>query len=132
MNSLFSSVEELTPNGEGPISLVLREIHRLLPNEVVDIAIRTGALMQVPSSMRYSEDIRSVVIYGLIKSAEFEEQVRQKAMANAKEKAQKLAVLAGKSIGEVVRIGCSGTESWGIPMRIIPPGKVKASKTVTP
>jgi len=110
---------------ETPRPEVARRLRIALPPnpkqvyELVDVAIRNGALMQISSSVRYSEDIRSVVVYGLVKSAEFEENASQKAMADAKKKAQKMAALAEKSIGDVVKIGCTGIASFGIPMRVM-------------
>ncbi len=87
--------------------------------EVIDKAIRAGALMQTPSSTRYSDDIRSVVVYGLEQSAEVVDRVRKSAMANAKSEAQKSASLAEKSVGKVVKIGCSGSSHFNFPMRVM-------------
>lgn len=87
--------------------------------ELIDTAIRAGALMQIPSSVRYSDDMRSVVVYGLVKSPELESQTREAAMADAKQRAQKLAALAGKKIGDVVNIGCSGSYPEGFPIRVM-------------
>ncbi len=87
--------------------------------EVIDKAIRAGALMQIPSRTSYSDDIRSVVIYGLEQSAEVDERARQAAMNDAKAEAKKLAALAGKSVGDVVTIGCSGSSRFNFPMRVM-------------
>ncbi|MDA3798206.1 MAG: SIMPL domain-containing protein [Kiritimatiellae bacterium] len=87
--------------------------------EVIDKAIRAGALMQTPSSIRYSDDIRSVVIYGLEQSAEVVDRVRKSAMANAKAEAKKSASYAEKSVGKVVKIGCSGSSNFNFPMRFM-------------
>jgi uncharacterized protein YggE len=87
--------------------------------QVIDKAIRAGALMQIPSRTSYSDDIRSVVIYGLEQSADVVERVRKAAMADAKADAEKSAKLAGKKVGDVVSIGCSGPMHWGMPMRVM-------------
>ena len=87
--------------------------------EVIDKGLRAGALMQVPSSIRYSEDIRSVVVYGLEQSSEVLERARKLAMDNARSEADKSAKLAGKKVGEVVTIGCSGSTHWNMPMRVM-------------
>jgi len=87
--------------------------------EVIDLAIRAGAVMQTPSSTSYSDDIRSVVVYGLEQSSEVLDRVRQSAMSNAKAEAKKSASLAGRSIGKVVKIGCSGSSRFNYPMRVM-------------
>jgi uncharacterized protein YggE len=87
--------------------------------ELIDIAIRAGALMEIPSRTRYSEDVRSNVVYGLLKSIDIEKKVSEAALADAKQKAQKLAALAGKKIGDVINIGCSGSCSYDFPIRIM-------------
>jgi uncharacterized protein YggE len=87
--------------------------------EVIDKAIRAGALMQIPSSTRYSDDIRSVVVYGLEQSAEVIDRVRKSAMDDARAEAEKSAELAGKTVGDVVTIGCSGSPHFNYPMRVM-------------
>jgi uncharacterized protein YggE len=87
--------------------------------ELIDTAIRAGALMDIPSSTRYQGDVRSIVMYGLLKTKEIEIEVREAALANAKQEAQKLATLAGKKLGDVSTIGCSGSCSYDFPMRIM-------------
>lgn len=110
---------------ESPRPQVVRRIRiRCKPDpvgiyEVIDKGIRAGALMQIPSTVRYSEDIRSVVVYGLEQSAEILDRVRKQAMADARSEADKSATLAGKTVGDVVTIGCSGSSHWGMPMRVM-------------
>ena len=88
--------------------------------EVIDKAIRAGALMQIPSRSSYSDDIRSVVVYGLEKSTEVVERARRSAMNDARAEAKKSAILAGKSVGDVITIGCTGSSScWNFPMRVM-------------
>ena len=87
--------------------------------EMIDLGIRAGALMQIPSTTSYSDDIRSVVIYGLEHSSEVIERVRRSAMENAKAEAKKLASLAGKTVGDVATIGSPVTSRFGLPMRVM-------------
>ncbi len=87
--------------------------------EVIDKGLRAGALMQIPSRTSYSDDIRSVVVYGLEQSSEVLERVRKAAMDDAKSQADKAAALAGKKAGGVLTIGCSGSTHWNIPMRVM-------------
>lgn len=87
--------------------------------EVIDKAIRAGALMQIPSSTSYSDDIRSVVVYGLEQSTEVIERVRKSAMDDARSEAKKSATLTNKTVGDVVSIGCSGSSHFNFPMRVM-------------
>lgn len=87
--------------------------------EVIDRAIRAGALMQIPSTTSYSDDIRSVVVYGLENSAGVLDRVRRSAMEDAKAEAKDLADLAGKTVGDVVTIGCSGSSHFSFPVRVM-------------
>lgn len=115
-----SDRKEDTPHPE-----IVRRIRIMIdPNpapayELIDIAIRAGALMEIPSRTRYSEDVRSNVVYGLLKSIDVEEKVREAALADAKQKAQKLAALSGKKIGDIINIGCAGSCSYDFPIRIM-------------
>ena len=87
--------------------------------EVIDQAIRAGALMQIPSSTSYSDDIRSVVVYGLEKSKEVVDRVKRSAMEDARVEAKELAGLTGKKVGDVVTIGCAGPSHFRYPVRIM-------------
>ncbi|HNR94416.1 MAG TPA: SIMPL domain-containing protein [Kiritimatiellia bacterium] len=87
--------------------------------ELVDVAIRAGALMQIPSTVHYSGDVRSVVVYGLLDSSGVEAEARDAAMADARKEAQSLAALAGKSLGDVVKVGCGGTFPSGFPVHVM-------------
>jgi uncharacterized protein YggE len=87
--------------------------------EVIDKAIRAGALMQIPSRTSYSDDIRSVVVYGLENSTAVIERVRKAAMLDARKEADKTAKLADKTVGDVVSIGCSGSSHFNFPMRVM-------------
>jgi len=85
----------------------------------VDQGLRAGALMQIPSHTTYSDDIRSVVVYGLEQSSDVLERVRKSAMDHAKAEADQSAALAGKKAGGVVTIGCSGATPWNFPRRVM-------------
>jgi len=78
----------------------------ILAYQIIDTAIREGAVMQIPSSTHYSGEIRSIVIYGLLDASATEDEAKKKAFEDAKTKAQEMGALAGKKIGEVVSIGC--------------------------
>ncbi len=86
--------------------------------EVIDNAIRAGALMSIPSQTHFSDDLRSVVVYGSENNSEVVDRVRRSAMSDARIEALKVAELAGKSVGDVVSIGCSGS-SGSFPIRVM-------------
>lgn len=90
-------------------------------HEVIDQAIRAGALMEIPSATSYPDDIRSVAIYALEHSGEVVDRVTRSAMDNARVEAQRLASLAGKNAGDVVRIDCSASARFPFrfPIRIM-------------
>jgi uncharacterized protein YggE len=90
-----------------------------LAYEVIDTALRAGAIMQIPSSVHYSDEIRSVVLYGLVAFSESENQAKQKAMENAKDNAEKTAALVGEKAGDVVSVGCSSSSSWSHEIQIM-------------
>jgi uncharacterized protein YggE len=81
--------------------------------DLVDKAIRAGALMQIPSSSFSSHDSRTLVGYGWINSNLAEKQAREAAMNSAKLEAGKLAAFADKTIGKVVRIDIPSSEPCG-------------------
>lgn len=83
-------------------------------HEVVDTAIRSGAIMKTPSDVHYPGRIESVVVYGLLNASALEDEARKKATEDAMKKAKGTAALVQKKIGKVVSIGCSG--SW--PQRV--------------
>ena len=87
--------------------------------KIVDEGIRAGAVMQIPSNTSYSNDIRSVVIYGLEHSTEATEQARADAMKDAKAEAKKLADLAGKKVGGVVSIGMTRSSQYNLNMIVM-------------
>jgi len=78
----------------------------ILAQQIIDTAIRDGAVMQIPSSTHYSGELHSIVIYGLLDASAAVDEAKKKAFEDAKTKAQELAALAGKKIGDVVSISC--------------------------
>jgi len=86
--------------------------------ELIDIAIRSGALMQLPSSIRYPNDIRSVVVYGLTESSEYVQKLHETVIADSKQRAQKIASAAGKQIGEILKIEYPKYSPWNMPRHI--------------
>ena len=98
-----------------PIDCTSRPIPIPRLYRMIDAAVNAGAVMQMPSTVRYPDDIRSIVVYGLLKSAPFEALARQSAMADARKQAEALAAVAGKHVGEVIRIGGEGS---ALPQRL--------------
>jgi uncharacterized protein YggE len=90
-----------------------------LAYQVIDTAIRAGAIMQIPSSVHYSDEIRSVVMYGLLDASKREDEVRKKALEDAEKNAKETATLVGKKIGDVVSVGCSESGFWPQSLRIM-------------
>ena len=76
--------------------------------QVIDTAISAGAVMQIPSPITYPSEDKTLVVYGLLKSADAEAQSRQTALADAKKQAETLAALAGKKVGGVMKIASDG------------------------
>jgi uncharacterized protein YggE len=87
--------------------------------KIIDRAIRSGALMQISSSIRYHDSVPSVVAYGAENVTEVIDRLKRLAIEDAKNKAEKLATLVGKNIGDVVGIGCSSVRSFEQSLRIM-------------
>ena len=113
-----------------------------LAHEIVDTAIRSGAIMKIPSDTHYPGRIDSVVVYGLLNASQLENEVRTKATKNAKKNAEKTAALVDKKVGKVVSIGCGS--SWPQRMVVYPerhdfptahvgtnPEKIEVSHSIT-
>lgn len=86
---------------------------------LIDTAIRAGALMSLPSRVSYGDDTGSIVAYGLVGSSGHEEEARLAAMEDAREKAEALAALAGKRIGELLTIQAGDSPGWAFPFRMM-------------
>ncbi len=95
--------------GYAPQPEMVKQIRiTLLPNpqivyDVIDAAIQAGAFMN-DNSVHFTGDSYSCVVYGLIKSDEAEAQARSKALEDARGKAETLAALADKRLGEITSI----------------------------
>ena len=87
--------------------------------KIIDKAIRTGALMKEPSRTTFSDDVSSVVAYGVIEYSEVVQRLKKQAIDDARTKAEELANLAGKKVGDIVGIGCSNSRSFRESMRFI-------------
>lgn len=90
-----------------------------LAHQVIDTGIRAGAIMQIPQSIYYSDEIRSVVLYGLLDASKREDEARKKALEDAEKNAKATAELVGKKIGDVVSVGCALGYAWPQPIRIM-------------
>jgi uncharacterized protein len=108
-----SDQKEETPRPE-----VTKQIRITIPvnidlaAEIIDTAMRTGAVLQKPSSVHYSGEIDSVVVFGLNDESSVINEAKKKAVEDAKDKAKQTAVLLGKTVGDVVSIGCGGSSSF--------------------
>ncbi len=111
--------------GETPKPQVTKQIRihcEPKPSEIykiIDKAIRSGALMQVPSRTSFSDDVPSVVAYGVLEYSEVIQRLKKQALDDARNKAEQLANLAGKKVGEIVGIGCSNSRSFRESMQIM-------------
>jgi uncharacterized protein YggE len=76
---------------------------------VIDTAIREGAMMKAPSTMRFGGDVDTVVVFGLNETQTLPDEVRKKAFENAREKAMKVAELTKRKLGRISAVGC-GTD----------------------
>lgn len=108
---------------EAPRPEVIKQIRITIPAnidiaaEIIDTAMRVGAVLDKPSSVHYSGEIDSVVVFGLTDESGVEIEAKKKAVEMAKDKAKQTAALLGKTVGDVISIGCSGNSSFS-PIRI--------------
>lgn len=91
--------------------VVAKLIVTLSPNEalaydVLDAAMRAGAVLDVPSSSRYSGEVKSAIVYGLADQQSVEDELRKAAFDGAKMEAHKVAAVAGKALGSVASVTC--------------------------
>lgn len=87
--------------------------------QIIDLAIRAGAVMHVASSIRYGDNSPSVVAYGAENVQDVLVQLEKAAIVDARSKADNLAHLAGKQVDDVVGMGCSNIGSFEQSMRIM-------------
>ena len=79
--------------------------------QVIDTAIREGALMKAPSNMRFGGEVDTVIVFGLNESDSIGDDVRKKAFDDARVKAEKVSALTGRKFGKISSVGCSGGDS---------------------
>ena len=72
--------------------------------EVIDTALRAGAVLQGSSSAPSMQDCVGVLVYGLRAASAQEDEARQLAVKDAKSNADKTAALVGKSVGDVIAV----------------------------
>ncbi len=83
-----------------------------LAYEIIDAAIRAGAILARDSMTHYSGEVRGTVVYGVRDGAAIEEELNKDAFADARKEAEKTAQYAGKSVGPLCSIGCQSTTLW--------------------
>ena len=93
-----------------------------LAYEIIDAAIRAGAILTRDSMTHYSGEVSGTVVYGVQDGAAIEEELKKDALEDARKQAEKTAQLAGKSVGPLCSIGCQSTATW-------PQGMVFGGKT---
>jgi len=81
-----------------------------LAHEVIDTAIRSGAILKLSSRVQYTGRIDSAVVYGLVDASALKADARKKATEDAKKRAEETAGLVHKKVGKVVSIGSAA--SW--------------------
>lgn len=83
-----------------------------LAYEIIDAALRAGAVMTIPSSTHYSGEINSVVVYGLQNAKDVEEEAKTLAFEDAKKNAESSAALAGRKLGAVNSVNCQSVQGF--------------------
>jgi len=83
-----------------------------LAYEIIDAALRAGAVMSIPSSTHYSGELNSVVVYGVQKADDVEEEAKKLAFEDAKKNAESSATLAGRKLGAVNSINCQSVQGF--------------------
>lgn len=76
-------------------------------HKIIDVALDSGATLQ-PGVPGQIGEPGSVVQYGLLAPAKAEAEAMQQALAEARERASRLAQAAGKRIGEIIAIADEG------------------------
>ncbi|OGW24391.1 MAG: hypothetical protein A2X59_09190 [Nitrospirae bacterium GWC2_42_7] len=75
---------------------------------IIDTAIREGAVMKAPSNVQFGGEVDTVIVFGLTESDSLADEVRKKAFEDAKVKAEKVSTLTGRKLGRISSVGCSG------------------------
>jgi uncharacterized protein YggE len=81
---------------------------RDLALSIIDAAIREGAVLKSPSTVRFGGEVDTAIVFGLTESDSIADEVRKKAFDDAKVKAEKLSALTGRKLGRISSVGCDG------------------------
>jgi uncharacterized protein YggE len=101
-----------------PKPQVTRQIRITIPPEpalayeIIDAAIRSGAILTRDSMTHYSSEVRGVVVYGVQGGEAIEEELKKDALEDARKQAEKTSRWAEKSVGPVCSIGCQSITTW--------------------
>lgn len=107
-------------------------------SEIIDTAMRNGAMLSSDGQFSYSGQPNSVVYYVLKEQAQIEKSVQETAFADFKKNAEDLAALAGKKTGKLLMISVNTPfqQPYGI-SAIIPfkyyavePDRIKVSASI--
>lgn len=79
--------------------------------QIIDKAIRNGAVLNIQTNISYSGDIKSSVIYGISKSDEIEKKLINEIIIDCRNKASLIAAEFGKKIKEIVKIADCGSSN---------------------
>jgi uncharacterized protein len=83
-----------------------------LAYEIIDSAIRAGAILTRESMTHYSGEVRGTVIYGVKDASAVEEELKKEALEDARKQGEKTAQWAGKTLGPLCSVGCQSTTAW--------------------
>lgn len=75
---------------------------------IIDTAIREGAVMKAPSHVQFGGEVDTVIVFGLTESDSLADEVRKQAFDDAKVKAEKISAMTGRKLGRISSVGCSG------------------------
>lgn len=113
-NQYYSSADK----DESPRPQVVQRLMVSIPPipslayEIIDAALRAGAVMSIPSSTHYSGEINSVVVYGVQNAKDVEEEAKKLAFEDAKKNAEASAALAGRKLGIVNSVNCQSVQGF--------------------
>lgn len=113
-NQYYSSADK----DESPRPQVVQRLMVSIPPipslayEIIDAALRAGAVMSIPSSTHYSGELNSVVVYGVQNAKDMEEEAKKLAFEDAKKNAESSAALAGRKLGIVNSVNCQSVQGF--------------------
>lgn len=113
-NQYYSSADK----DESPRPQVVQRLMVSIPPipslayEIIDAALRAGAVMSIPSSTHYSGELNSVVVYGVQNAKDVEEEAKKLAFEDAKKNAEASAALAGRKLGIVNSVNCQSVQGF--------------------